>query len=338
VAQPNNAIIVLDPVSGYRRDVVPDSGDGGAGQDDIFGTDDDYWLGPRFDRSFIGPVDDEYSSRMYRWGFRYPNMHGPTYLGQSWSFSTDYLPYARSPLTGGPNNWIWLFNQYAAVQVDTDGDGIDDGYDSSSPFDDGNEDGLLYGPGYFPGSGEPSGGALADRLLDGSNSIEEYMYNAKVNIYNSIYTDLGRGPIPTSLLKSYANVTDEAGRLNLNIFCKKVRVYMPETAETDYDEEGYGTNDFNMNNVVDEEGFKWMDNPLFPDRLTTLKWDFDPNTGLFENDPPPIDWGRYEADTGTFSDIGDTVSMPDFGESAQHYYEGDTDNDFIPQSIEACRV
>lgn len=340
VTQPNTAIIVLDPVSGFRRDVVPDNGSGGAGLDDLYGTDDDYWLGPRFDRSHIGPDDDETSSRMYRWGFRYPNMHGPTYLGQSWSFSTEYLPYARSPLTGGPDNWIWMFNQFAAVQVDADGDGIDDGYDSTDPFDGGSENGLLYGPGYFPGANEPSGGALGDRLLDGSNSVEEYMYNAKVNLYNSIYTDLGRGPIPTSLLKSFADVSDEAGRLNLNIFCKKARVYMPESAETDYDAEGYGTNDFNLNEVVDEEGFKWMDNPLFPDRLTTIKWEFNPNTGAFTANSSDefIDWGSINLQNGQFSDAQDGVAMPELGESVQHFYEGDTDGDGIPQSIEACRM
>ncbi len=334
--QPNTAIIVLDPVTGYRRDEVPDQGSpGAAGADDILGTSDDYWVGPRYDRSYIGPDDDEVSSRMYRWDFRFPSMHGPTYIGQSWSFSTDYLPYARSPFTGGMDNWIWQFNQYAAVEVDTDGDGVDDGYELASPFN--GNDGFIYGPGYYPGSDEPrEGSGVVNRLLDGSNDVESYMYNAKVNIYQSIYTDLDRGPIPTSLLKSYANVSDEAGRLNLNIFCKKVRVYMPESAETDYDETGYGTNDFNLNEVVDEDGWKWMDNPLFPDRNTTHKWDFDPTTGAFAANPDRIDWGRFEAFNEQFSDTQDGVAMPELGESALHYYEGDTDGDFVPQSIEAC--
>jgi hypothetical protein len=336
VAQPNTAIVVLDPQTGYDRDVVPDGSTPGVGADGQLGTGDDYWIGPRFDRSHIGPVDAENSPRMYRWDFRFNNMHTPTYLGQSWSFSTRYLPYARSPFMGGTDNWIWLFNQYAAVEIDDDGDGVDDGYPVADPFD--GVDGFVYGPGYFTGSDEPRDGAGVNRDLDGSNAIEDYLYNAKVNMYESIYSDLDRGPIPTSLLKSYADVSDEASRINLNIFVKKVRVYMPESAETDYDEEGYGTNDFNLNGVVDEDGWKWMDNPLFPDRNTTLKWDYDFNANDWVAGPDMIDWGRVvDISNGAFSSDPDTVAMPEIGESVQHYYEGDTDGDGIPQSIEACR-
>ncbi|MBN2081879.1 hypothetical protein JW859_06675 [bacterium] len=334
VTQPNTAIIVQDPLTGYRRDQIPDSGSGGAGLDDLLGTSDDYWLGARFDGSHIGNYDTEDSPRMYRWGFRFPNRHGPTYLGQSWSFATDYQPYARSVFA---DQDIYLFNSYGAVQVDADGDGVDDGYDVTDPFDGTTEDGFLYGPGYYPGAPEPRNGAVVERdLIAGSNNIEEYMYNAKVNIYHSIYTDLDRGPVPTSLLKSFADVTDEAGRLNLNIFCKKVRVLMPESAETDYDREGYGTNDFNDNEVVDEDGFKWMDNPLFPDRMSTRYLDFNTTTGAFTDDGA-IDWGSFDIYTQTFSDTQDFVAMPEFGENVQHYYEGDTDNDGVPESIEACQ-
>ena len=338
VEQSSDAIIVYDGATGYRRDEIPDQGaDGAAGEDDQLGTSDDYWIGPRLDGSHIGALDNESHNRMYRYDFRYPNMHGPTYLGQSWSFSTDYLNEARSPYTSGANNWIWLLNQYAAVEVDTDGDDVDDGYDTLTPFN--GNDAWLHGPGYYTGADEPrdGGGQVVRDMPQGDNSIEDFMYNAKVNIYQSIYTDLDRGPIPTSLLKSFANVTDEAGRLNLNIFCKKVRVYMPESAETDYDLEGYGTNDFNINGVTDEEGWKWMDNPLFPDRMTTHKWDFNTSTGTFTAGPDLIDWGRFDAATGWVTDDQDDVAMVEMGESAQHYYEGDTDGDGIPQSVEACR-
>jgi hypothetical protein len=146
VAQPNTAIVVLDPQTGYDRDVVPDGSTPGVGADGQLGTGDDYWIGPRFDRSHIGTADAETNPRMYRWDFRFNNMHAPTYLGQSWSFSTRYLPYARSPFMGGTDNWIWLFNQYAAVEIDDDGDGVDDGYPVADPFD--GVDGFVYGPGY----------------------------------------------------------------------------------------------------------------------------------------------------------------------------------------------
>lgn len=340
-AQPDTAIIVTDPVTGWRRDQVQDSGSpGAAGLDNQLGTDDDFWVGPRFDRSYIGggpTVDTTTSSRMYRYDFRFPQKDGPTYLGQSWSFSTDNRAFARSPFNNAANNWIWLFNQYSAVELDTDGDGVDDGYDPADPFT-GTTDAVLYGPGYYPGSDEPrvnGPGTQVNRDLADAD-IDQYMFNAKVNIYESIYSDLDRGPMPTNLLKSYANVSDEAGRLNLNIFCKKVRVYMPESAETDYDFDGYGTNDFNMNEQFDEAGWKWMDNPLFPDRLGTRTWDFNATAETFA-DAGVIDWGSIDLATGAISSTVDGVAMAEIGENVQHYYEGDTDNDGIPESVESMR-
>ncbi|HES57994.1 MAG TPA: hypothetical protein ENO21_01030, partial [Firmicutes bacterium] len=342
--QPNTAIIVGDPISGQRRNLIDDSGvPGAAGLDDILGTKDDYWIGPRSDHSYIGPLDTADSAKMYRYDFRYSSEHGPTYIGQSWSFSPDYFSFAQGPF--GSSRDIPLLNQFGAVAPDGitgTADNINDGYDPDDPFDigGGNTEAFLFGPGYYVGADEPRDPAgNVYRSLDpgGPANIEQAMYNAKVNIYESIYTDLDRGPIPSTLLKSYANVTDEAGRINLNIFCKKVPVMMPEAADTDYDFDGYGTDDYNDNQVLGEVGWKWMDNPLFPDRESTRKLDFDYVDGTF-TDIGPIDWGRYDADPVSgepFLNTLDTVSMPELGETVLHYYEGDTDGDGVPESVES---
>ncbi len=254
VGQPNTAIIVRDPISGVRRDLIDTSAAGnvGAGVDDIYGTDDDYWVGPRGDRSFIGSADTTAVPRNYRYDFAFSQLNAPTYVGQNWSYSPDNRPFAVSPFNGST---IWFFNQYAAVDsafpTDDNADGVDDGYDvaDANPFID--SEPTLKGPGYYPAQdGGPENSVLADvaagnqdtLLLD--SDVEAAMYNAKVNLYESVFTDLDRGPLPTSMLKSYANVTDEAGRLNLNMFCKKVKVFMPESPDTDYDFSGYPTNDY----------------------------------------------------------------------------------------------
>lgn len=336
--QSNTAIIVVDPRTGYRRDEVPDQGaNGAAGADDLLGTEDDYWLGPRLNGSYNGNTDDEASSRMYGYDLRFPTSDSPTYLGQGWSFSGSNAGNGRSPFSGQA---IPFFNQYGAVAKDTDTppDGVDGGYNLSlaDPF--GGEEAQLYGPGYYLKSDEPRTGGPGTpvaRDLDPANSIEGYMYNAKVNIYESIFTDLDRGPIPSNLLKSYANVTDEGGRINLNLFCKKLRVYMPESAETDYDFDGFGWNDFNMNQNPDEWGWKWIDNPLFPDRQTTVRWDFNPTNETFAANGI-IDFGGIN-EFGLFTGPDD-VSMPEVGENAQHFYAGDTDGDGISDGNEACRT
>ena len=341
----DHAIIVRDAETGQRRDEVRDSSGSstGAGEDDMWGTSDDYWVGPRRDRSYI-PGDYDASSTMYRYDFRFNNMHGPTYIGQSWSFATDNRDFAFSQFNSEP---VWLFNQFAAIDPrdSTAVPGVPSGYDITDPFG-GTDNAAVNGPGYYTGAPEPDGRDLSD------NGVENYLYSAKVNLYESIYSDLDRGPIPTSLLKSYANVTDEAGRLNLNIFCKKVRVYMPESVETDYDFDGYSTNDFNMNTVQDEDGWKWMDNPLFPDRYTTRTYDFDFSTGasgsaiLSEiNDDTiagdPIDFGIFDPTSNTpFVDNTGTPDEPlaELGETVQHYYAGDIDGDGVPDSVESMRV
>lgn len=352
VGQPNTAIIVRDPISGVRRDMIDTSAAGniGAGVDDIYGTDDDYWVGPRGDRSFIGSADTTAAPRNYRYDFAFSQLNAPTYVGQNWSYSPDNRPFAVSPFNGST---IWFFNQYAAVDssfpTDDNADGVDDGYDpaNANPFID--SEPTLKGPGYYPAQdGGPENSVMAgvgagneDTLLLDPD-VEAAMYNAKVNLYESVFTDLDRGPLPTSMLKSYANVTDEAGRLNLNMFSKKVKVFMPESPDTDYDFQGYPTTDFNNNGQTDETGWKWMDNPLFPDRLATNELDFNPTTGAFTNPGGGgavlLDFGGIDITTGQFSTTADGYAMPDLGESVQHYYEGDTDGDGIPQSVESMRA
>lgn len=344
VAQPNTAIIVNDPATGQRRNLIDDSGvPGAAGLDDVLGTDDDYWIGPRNDHSYIGTVDSADSSKMYAYDFRFDSRDGPTYIGQSWSFGPEYFSFAHSSFGTGRD--IPLFNQFAAVTPDGvlgAADGVNDGYDPNNPFDlaGNNTEADLFGPGYYVGADEPrdpTGNVYRNLDPGGPSNIEQAMYNAKVNVYQSIYTDLDRGPIPSTLLKSYADVTDEAGRINLNIFCKKVPLMMPESADTDYDFDGYSTDDFNNNQVTGEVGWKWMDNPLFPDRDSTLKRQFNYGNGTFTN-VGPIDWGRYDADplsTEPFLGTPDNVSMPELGETVQHYYEGDTDGDGVPESVES---
>jgi hypothetical protein len=336
--QPATAIVVLDPVTGFRRDQVPDSGVlGAAGLDDQLGTRDDYWRSPRGDRSVL-PSDTYDHPRNYGYEFTFSQMHAPTYLGQTWSHSSTYRSYGTSPNTG---ETIWQFNSFMPVAVDDDADGIDDGYMFSpaggDPFN--GKEAYLIGPGYDPKADEPrvnGPGSAVERDLDAGNAIEAYMLNSRSAVYESVFTDLDRGPVPTDLLKSYADVTDEAGRINLNIFVKKLRVMMPESAETDYDLDGLGTNDFNYNEQLDEVGFKWIDNPLFPDRLTTNRWNYNIAAGTFANDGP-LDFGGLDPLLGIPNSTPDGFSWPDIGENVQHYYEGDTDGDGISQGNEAAR-
>jgi hypothetical protein len=366
-AQPNTAVIVRDTVTGERRNLIDTStaGNVGAGVDDVYGTEDDYYVGPRGDRSYWSAADSAASSRNYRYDFAFSQLNGPSYIGQPWSFSTENRPFTVSPFTGGT---IWFLNQYAAEDAglavgassinDNNGDGVPDGYDvsnSTTPFVD--DEPTLQGPGYYPGAdGGPEHPVLADLADPGQNAgklladsgVEEAMYNAKVNLYQAVFTDLDRGPLPTSMLKSYANVTDEAGRLNLNIFCKKVKVFMPESADTDYDFSGSPTDDFNGNESYDELGWKWMDNPLFPDRYGEHSLDFNPTSGQCLPAPGDrnnasstlLDWCSIDLASGyvQFDDTPDGQAMPEIGEDVQHYYEGDTDGDGIPQSVESMET
>ncbi|MCB1221272.1 MAG: hypothetical protein H7A35_02470 [Planctomycetales bacterium] len=336
--QPATAIVVLDPVSGFRRDQVPDSGVvGAAGLDDILGTGDDYWTSPRGDRSVL-PTDVYDNPRNYEFDFSFSQMHSPTYLGQPSLLSSTNRYNGTSPNTG---ETIWLFNPFLAVAVDDDADGIDDGYDlndaGSDPFD--GKEGQLHGNGGFPNADEPrlnGAGSAVERSLDNGNLIRDYMLNSRIAIYESVFTDLDRGPVPTDLLKSYADVTDEAGRINLNIFAKKVRVLMPEAADVDYNLEGLATNDFNYNEQLNELGFKWIDNPLFPDRLTNQRWNWNIPAGTLSNDGD-IDFGTLDPSTGIPDPTPDGYSWPDLGENVQHFYLGDTDGDGISQGNEAAR-
>jgi hypothetical protein len=253
-ANAGNAPIIVDDGFGFRRDKLQDGT--GAGPDGVYGTDDDYWIGPRKDRSFL-PTDDTTDSRNYRYDFRFLNTDGPTYLAQRWAYSLFRNPYFYEPVNaaGVP---IQFYDQFAAVQGDTDGDGMNEGFVPDEL------DQLLF-PGYYPAAMPPVGPYNSD--ITGGAAIAADMLDYRTRLYEGIYENLEQGPLPSTLTRSYGSVTDENGRLNLNIFCKKVRVWSPESSA--YDTAFWNnqpTSDFNNNNMQGEWGWHWMDNPLFPDR------------------------------------------------------------------------
>jgi len=297
--QENNAIIVNDPVAGVRRDLLVNNG---AGVDGIYGTDDDWWIGPRGDRSYIDG-DDVADPRNYDYDFRYMNTDGPVYLAQRWAFSSFRNPFFYDPV----NPWgvpVELYNQFAAVQGDDDGDGVHEGFQPD------NLDTLLL-PGYYP-SGLPPVGPYNVDLTTGA-AIADDMLAYRVRTYEGLYENLEQGPVPSLQTHSYGTITDEAGRLNLNIFCKKLRVWTRESSNYDtryWDNQV--TDDFNNNNMPGELGWHWIDNPLFPDRDTTVL-----------QDGTLIDFGGIDPVTGWPVNTPDGQAWPVLGETLQHYYAPD---------------
>ena len=125
--QSNTAIIVVDPRTGFRRDQVPDQGAvGAAGGDDLLGTEDDFWIGPRFNGTYNGNVDDEVSSRMYGYDIRFPTSD----IRHTWVRAGAFGRQPRQwpqPIhrAGDP-----VLQQYARSPfTDTPPDGVDGGYD-----------------------------------------------------------------------------------------------------------------------------------------------------------------------------------------------------------------
>jgi len=299
--QPDTAIIVDDGF-GNRRNRIANNG---AGEDGVYGTDDDYWIGPRKDRTYL-PGDDVNDPRNYDYDFRFLNTDGPSYLGQRWAFSLERHPFyfVRTPQAGSAFIPIQLYNQFSAVQGDTDNDGVPEGFVPTSL------DQLLL-PGYFP-SAIPRNGPFNLDLR--SLSIANDMLRYRAQPYRGLPESMDEGPVPTALTRSYASVTDENGRLNLNIFCKKVRLWLPESASYDsrYDN-GQPTDDFNFNNLPGELGWHWVDNPLFPDRDTTT----------YANGNP-IDFGSLDPTTGfPRPGVTDGIAMASLGETVQHLYSAD---------------
>ncbi len=295
--QPQNAIIVDDGF-GNRRDQIQNNG---AGLDGVYGTNDDYWIGPRRDRSFL-PGDDPSDPRNYNYDFRYLNNDGPTYLAQRWAFSLERHPFffVRTPQAGSEFVPVQLYNQFSAVQSDQDADGVPEGFIPDA-LD------LLQLPGYFP-SAMPRNGPVNLDLT--SPTIAQDMLSYRTRLYEGIPENLEEGPIPSTLTRSYASVTDENGRLNLNIFSKKLRLWLPESANYDtFYTTGTLTSDFNNNAVPGEWGWHWVDNPLFPDSDTTI-----------DENGDPIDFGSLDPVTGFPSDTLDGVATAELGETVQHLY------------------
>ena len=257
-SQQNAAIRTTTPQGIARSQIV----NNGAGPDNIYGTADDYWIGPRKDRSYL-PGDDETDPRNYAYDFQFFNPDTPVYLAQPWAFNLDNNPFYANRVDPNP---IDILNQFPVTSGPN-------GWDPRQPLDLGSgaaDNPVLTLPGYYPSAPDPTITNLTD--VAGSQAA---MLRSTVKLYEPMRTDLDQGPMASTLLKSYASVTDEAGKLNLNIFCKKVRIWAPEDPRTDYDINGDQTDDFGGNGVPREFVWKWMDNPLFPDRDTPYDMDSD---------------------------------------------------------------
>jgi len=311
--QERNAIIV-DNGRGFRRDGLVN---GGAGLDGVYGTNDDYWIGPRKDRSYIAG-DDTTDPRNYDYDFRYLNGDGPVYLAQRWAYNFFRNPYFYQPVNTDRLP-VEFYNQFAAVEGDADGDGVNEGFNPDSL------DQLLF-PGYYPAAFPPVGPYESD-ITTGA-TIANAMLDYRTKLYEGIYENLDQGPVPSTLTRAYGSVTDESGRINLNIFCKKVRVWTEESSL--YDTRFWDnsvTDDFNNNNMPGEWGWHWIDNPLFPDRNTVLLRD---QTGAVTGN---IDWAGVGAD-GWPNNSPDGESWIALGETVQHYYAAD----WVYSAIESKRM
>jgi len=312
VTQANNAVMVDDGF-GVRRDNIANNG---AGPDGVYGTEDDYWIGPRKDRSFL-PGDDPDDPRNYDYDFRYLSLDSPVYLAQRWAFSLGHSSFYYVPtpqaVGGAP---IELYSQFAAVQSDQDGDGMNEGFIPDA-LD------MLLLPGYYPSGMPPPGTPINLDLTSGTIAQDSLAF--RVRTYEGLFESLDQGPVPSTLTRSYGSVTDEAGRLNLNIFCKKVRVWAPESAS--YDSTWWSrqmTSDFNNNGIQGEDGWHWIDNPLFPDRDTTQIY-----AGTFDVNGAPvptgdiIDFGGYDPFVGLPNPNPDGRATIWLGETVQHLYTPD---------------
>lgn len=307
------ASIIVDDGRGSRRNNIVNNG---AGPDDIYGTSDDYWIGPRKDRSYL-PADDTTDPRNYRYDFRFLNTDGAVYLGQRWAYNLTSNPYIDS--VNGSSVPIEFYNPFAAVQSDQDSDGVNEGFVPDEL------DQILF-PGYYPAAIPPVGPYNTD-LTSGTIAADMLEYRTK--LYQGLYENLDQGPVPSTLTRSYGSVADENGRLNLNIFCKKVRVWAPESSTYDTNAwDNQVTDDFNANNMPGEWGWHWMDNPLFPDRNTTLLRNAAGNvTGV-------VDFGSVDPATGWPIDSQDGLAWPALGETLQHY----TAPDWVYSAVECKRI
>lgn len=279
----------------------------GAGLDGIYGTDDDYYIGPFKDRKMIGPsgTSDPFagynpdSPRNYKIDFRYVNWHKPTYLAENWALFGKNNPFAFNRASGKP---VYLFNQFAAIH---DAGSVAGGMYASDWRGYHPEQGTIFPPnrwvmpGYYPSAKPPANTEITGTLgTIGGTDDKGKLAQSTVALYNPLTNDFGT----TDGLKGEVSVTDEAGRLNLNIFCKKVPVWARENELTDFDRDGNLTDDFNENGVPGELIWKWMDNPLFPDRNTVI----------------PI------SNSGNGTDFnGNDVNEVWLGENLQHYYAPD---------------
>lgn len=274
VTQPSSALDYLNAL-GIPRWALANSG---SGDDGVYGTQDDYWVGPRGDRSF--QLADDYNDiNNYALKFRFNSVDKPVYLAESPLRNSNQNPFQSYKINSGR---IPLLNQFGIRDVDPyNGDLVAENI-------------LL--PGYYPDAPTPWTTDIAQLISDPPR-----MMDAAVNPNDPVRTDYREGPLPQLGFDSYGNVTDEAGRLNLNIFVKKIPYWLPESANYDYDLD-YQTldDDFNKNTVDGEYIWHWADNPLFPDLYT-------PVPGFYTTSGPDV--------------IDDNLITN--GETTVHYYEDD---------------
>jgi len=276
----------------------------GAGLDGIYGTGDDWYIGPHGDRKMMGPsvAYPEYDPdepRNYKIDFRYVNWHKPTYLAENWAWSPTN-PFAFNRASGRP---VYLYNQFAAIYDDGTGSGLMYAEDWEGYHPD---DFAIFPPdrwvmpGYYPGASPPPSTDISGTVgdIDGAGD-KGRLARSNIALYQPKVSNFGT----TDDLKNEVAVTDEAGRLNLNIFCKKMPVWASENSAIDFDLDGEFTLDFNYNEVEGELIWKWIDNPLFPDRDSVI---------------------AIGDGTGNGTDFnGNEQNEPWLGEDLQHYYAPD---------------
>jgi hypothetical protein len=291
--------IIVDDNGVLRWDIDND----GAGLDGIYGTDDDWWIGPYKDRKMMGPDSDypQYDpeeERNYQVGFRWVNWNKPTYLAENWAWFGRNNPFAFNRASGRP---VYLYNQFAAIYDGGTGGITPQDWQGYHP-----EDSSVFPPnrwvvpGYYQNAPVPTSTVISGNVGGlGGGGDKGSLGVSTVSLYQPL-TNTFDTP---DELESEVSITDEAGRLNLNIFCKKLPVWATENEVIDFDLDGEYTGDFDGNGVPGEPIWKWIDNPLFPDRDTVI----------------PIGQG-----TGQGTDFnGDGINSPEIGEDIQHYYAPD---------------
>jgi hypothetical protein len=293
--------LIVDDNGVLRWDIA----NNGAGVDEVYGTNDDWYVGPFRDRQILGPTGtfpeyDPAEPRNYHIDYRFVNQHKPTYLAENWAWFGENNPFAFNRASGRS---VYLYNQFAAGYDDGTGAGLlyPEDWQGYHPDDSGvfppNRWVL---PGYYTAATLPPDTEISGTVGNIAGGGDKgKLAQSVVALNQPLKNSFGL----TEGLESEFSITDESGRLNLNIFCKKMPVWASENVSTDFNLDGEFTDDFNYNEVDSEQIWKWIDNPLFPDRDTVI----------------PIGDG-----TGNGTDFnGNEEHEIWLGENLQHYYAPD---------------